>query len=67
MTIALNIISAVIVFTGVVGMLAYHVLAAHRGGHSHTPREVHPVTARNRVVARQRNRRVYGRLESANA
>jgi NhaP-type Na+/H+ or K+/H+ antiporter len=57
MTIALDIIFAVIVFTGVVGLLAASVIASR----STAPRKARPATAKGRA-----RRRAYA-VESANA
>ncbi len=61
MTIALNIVFAIIVFAGVVGMLAYSVTSSRTA--VQRTRKAHPVTANNRAVARQLG---YGALKSAN-
>ncbi len=60
MTIALNILLAVIVFAGVVGMLAFSILAAR------TPvrPKVHTETARARATGRARG---HGSFEPVNA
>lgn len=63
MSIALNIIFAAIVFIGVVGPLAFSIVASR----TVRERKVHPVTARNRSVARQRSQRAYGSFSTGTA
>jgi heme/copper-type cytochrome/quinol oxidase subunit 2 len=60
MTIALNILLAVIVFAGVVGMLAYSIIAAR------TPAQpkVHTETAKARAAGRARG---HGSFKTVNA
>ncbi len=58
MTLALNILLAVVVFAGVVGLLAYNILAAR----TPAPAKLRPETARRPAHARQR---AYGSLDSA--
>ncbi len=58
MTIALNILLATVVFVGVVGLLAYNILAAR----TPAPAKLRPETARRPARARQR---AHGPLGSA--
>ena len=60
MTLALNILLAVIVFVGVVGLLAYNIVATR------TPAQpkLHPEPGKRSAPARQR---AYGSLDSARA
>jgi hypothetical protein len=60
MTIALNILFAVIVFVGVVGLLAYHIVA------DRTPVQpkVHTETAKARAAGHARG---YGSFKTVNA
>ena len=58
--IALNILLAVIVFVGIVGLLAFNILAAR----TPTQPKVHTETARARATGGARG---YGSLKSVNA
>ena len=60
MTLALNILLALIVFAGVVGLLAYNILAT---GTPAQPR-LHPQPGKRPAPARSRT---YGSLDSARA
>jgi hypothetical protein len=60
MTLALNILLAVIVFAGLVGLLAYNIVASRTPAQS----KLRPEPSRRPVTARQR---AYGSLDNARA
>ncbi|MGB9185828.1 MAG: hypothetical protein WCB67_17380 [Solirubrobacteraceae bacterium] len=65
MTIALNIIFAIIVLAAVVGMLAHSIKASHAQRKLHVARaNARPATAKSRSTGR---RRAYGPLTGARA